>query len=146
MNDTGVVPRESFPDTHHDVYTKTVFGFWIYLLTDFMMFGSFFAAYAVLRTSTFGGPSGHLLFNLPFTLLQTLLLLTSSLTSGLAGAYAHRKNRSMTLLFFVLTLLLGIAFMGMEGVELNKMISAGNTWRQSAFLSMFFTLIGTHQL
>lgn len=134
----------------HDVdaenYDKTLFGFWIYILTDFIMFASIFATYVVLQYGTNGGLSGRELFNLPFTLVQTLILLLSSFTAGLGGAAASRKDKKMTIALFSLTFLLGMVFMGMEIASLNQLVIAGHTWHKSAFLSAFFTLVGTHGL
>jgi len=137
-------PGESYPDTHHDPYSKTVFGFWVYLLTDFILFGALFATYAVLGRNYFGGPTGHELFHLPSTLTQTLLLLTCSFTSGLAGACAHRKNQKGTVIYFLITVILGLGFLGLEYAEFSRLVAGGNGWDKSAFLSSFFTLVGTH--
>jgi len=134
--------KEHFPDSHQDVYSKTIFGFWVYLLTDFVMFATFFAAYLVLRNNTFGGPPAKELFHLPFTLVQTLILLTCSFMSGLGGVFAHRKKKMQVIVFFVLTFLLGLGFMGMQFAEYRQLISTGNTWERSAFLSGYFTLTG----
>lgn len=135
--------HESYPDTHHDTYSKTVFGFWIYILTDFILFGALFATYGVLGDRTFGGPSGSDLFNLPFILTQTLILLTASFFSGMGGASAHRKNPKTTAIHFGVAALLGILFLGMQLKELGGYVQAGHGWDQSAFLSSFFTLVGT---
>ena len=102
--------HESYPDAHHDGYSKTIFGFWLYLMTDFMLFATLFAAYAVLSKSTFGGPSSKDLFHLPFTLTQTLIMLCSTFTIGLAGATTHRRKKEATIILFLVTLILGIAF------------------------------------
>jgi cytochrome o ubiquinol oxidase subunit 3 len=134
----------TFPDPYHDAYSRTVFGFWMYLLTDFILFGTLFATYAVLKDGTYGGPSARDLFNIPVTLVQTLVLLLSSYTVGLAGAFAHRKNKGCTILFFLLTAALGVIFACMEYSELARFISEGHTWKKSAFLSSYFTLIGTY--
>lgn len=136
--------HERYPDSHHDAYSKTLFGFWIYLITDFMMFTTLFATYSVLHSHTFGGPSGRELFNLPYTLAQTCILLVSSFTIGLGGVFAHRNHKSCTIVFFIITFLLGIAFMEMEVGEFARLISGGNSWDKSAFLSIFFTLVGVH--
>lgn len=136
--------EQKYPDTHHDVYSKTVFGFWMYLLTDFILFGTFFASYVVLREGTYGGPSAKVLFDLKLALIQTLILLICSFTSGLAGVYAHRKNKNGTTGFFILTFLLGIVFTVMQFQEFGRLINSGNSWQRSAFLSAFFTLVGTH--
>lgn len=146
MKKPEVAVHESYPDTHHDIYSRTVFGFWVYILTDFVMFGTFFAAYAVLHNNTYGGPSADKLFHLPCALVQTLVLLTSSFTIGLAGASAHRRNKNWTIALFAITFLLGILFMWMELAEFTRLVNSGNSWRRSAFLSAYFTLVGTHGL
>lgn len=138
------IPDEKFPDPHHGIYSRTVFGFWIYLLTDFILFATLFAAYAVLRKALFGGTPPHLLFELPYTLIQTLILLISSYTVGIASVFAHRREKKMTLFFFSLTFLLGLAFMGMELNEFARFMASGNGWQRSAYLSAYFTLVGTH--
>lgn len=146
MKNPPLTSHESYPDTHHDVYSRTIFGFWVYLITDFVLFGVLFATYAVLSPSIFGGPSAKDLFSLPFALMQTLLLLTSSFTAGLAGAFAHRKSKKGTLLLFGVTFLLGALFMGMQLQQFHHLSSMGHGWDQSAFLSAYFTLVGTHTL
>jgi cytochrome o ubiquinol oxidase subunit 3 len=133
---------------HHssDAQDKTVFGFWVYLMTDLIMFAGLFAAYAVLRDNTFGGPSAAQLFSLPTALTETLILLTSSFTCGLAILAVHRDKKNQTLIWFGLTLLLGLTFLGFELTEFSHLIAEGNSWTRSAFLSSFFTLVGTHGL
>ncbi|MGE5196533.1 MAG: cytochrome o ubiquinol oxidase subunit III [Anaerolineae bacterium] len=138
--------HENYPDPHHDTYSRTVFGFWVYLMSDFILFGALFSTYAVLSPSTFGGASPRELFQLPFTLIQTLILLVSSLTVGLAGASTHRKQKNQTIVLFAITFLLGIAFMGMELTEFSRLIKTGNSWDKNAFLSAYFTVVGTHGL
>ncbi len=140
------IPHEHFPDAHHDSTSNTLFGFWVYLLTDFMMFAALFATYAVLRNSTFGGPSVQEVVNLPFTLIQTMLLLLSSFTSGLGVVAAHRRHQRGTIALFGITFLFGVAFLSMQLTEFSHLIESGNSWRRSALLSAFFTLIGTHGL
>ncbi|OGN55476.1 MAG: hypothetical protein A3D96_00765 [Chlamydiae bacterium RIFCSPHIGHO2_12_FULL_44_59] len=135
---------KAFPDMYHDQYSRTIFGFWMYLLTDFILFGTFFAVYAVLRKSVLGGTPPDVLFELPYTLWQTLILLGSAYTIGMGGAFAHRKQASKAMLFFGITFLLGVLFLGLEGRELARFIASGNSWQNSAFLSSFFTLVGTH--
>lgn len=144
MTHSEAIKDETYPDPHHDVYSKTLFGFWIYLLTDFMLFGTLFAVYAVLQNKTFGGPSPRDLFHLSLTFTQTLIFLCSAFTIGLGNTFAHRKNKKGTLFFFALTFLLGIVFMGIEWSEFMRFLEGGDSWRNSAFLSIFFTLIGTH--
>jgi cytochrome o ubiquinol oxidase subunit 3 len=138
--------HEPYPDTHHDHYSKTVFGFWLYLLTDFILFATFFATYAVLYKGTYGGPSGYDLFNLPLVFLQTCILLTTSYTSGIAGAYAHRKDKHKTIVFFGITFVLGCIFVAIGWAEFCRFVHGGNGWQRSAFLSAFFTLVGTHAI
>jgi cytochrome o ubiquinol oxidase subunit 3 len=125
---------------------KTVFGFWVYLMTDCVLFASLFAAFAVLRNNTFGGPPGKELFSLHFVLAETLILLTSSFTCGLAILAAHRRDKRQVLIFLAITFLLGLAFLGLELTEFSKLAGEGNSWRRSGFLSSFFTLVGTHGL
>jgi cytochrome o ubiquinol oxidase subunit III len=146
MKHSEILSHESYPDPHHGVYSRTVFGFWIYVLSDFILFGALFATYAVLHNNTFGGPSARDLFHLPFTFTQTLILLISSFTIGLAGASAHRKNKNWTLTLFAVTFLLGIVFMGMELAHFARLVHEGNGWQRSAFLSAYFTLVGTHTI
>lgn len=134
--------HEAYPDSHHDIYSKTVFGFWLYLLTDFMLFATIFAAYAVLRDNTFGGPTPRELFDLEYTTIQTFILLVSTFTISIGGVYAHRKNRGGTIFFYLLSFLLGLVFLGMEGHELTHIVAAGSGWDQNAFASAFFSLIG----
>ncbi len=126
--------------------SKTIFGFWVYLMTDCVLFASLFATFAVLRNNTYGGPSGETLFSLNFVLSETLILLTSSFTCGLGILFARRGQKDKVLLFFALTFLLGLAFLGLELHEFSHLYHEGNIWRRSGFLSAFFTLVGTHGL
>lgn len=121
-------------------------GFWIYLMTDCVLFATLFATFAVLRNATAGGPSGSELFSLPFVLLETIILLVSSFTVGLGllAARAGKKRRSLAYLF--ITMLLGILFLSLELGEFAKLLQEGHGWQRSAFLSAFFTLVGTHGL
>ena len=121
---------------------KTMFGFWVYIMTDCVLFASIFATYAVLQ----GRATGHELFNLPFVLGETLILLTSSFICGLGILAAHARNKQRVLTWFGLTFLLGLAFLGMELSEFHKLVVEGHGWQQSGFLSAYFTLVGTHGL
>lgn len=132
--------------TTSDKDATTLFGFWVYLMTDCVLFASLFATYAVLQGNTFGGPSGLGLFSLPYVLTETLILLTSSFTCGLAILAAYRNHKNQVLLWFGVTFLLGAAFLGMELTEFGRLVAAGNGWQRSGFLSAFFTLVGTHGL
>lgn len=131
---------------HHDEAPKITLGFWIYLMTDCILFASVFATFAVLRNSTAGGPSGHEIFDLPYVAVETALLLISSLTYGLAMISMEAKKLSAVYLWLVLTGLCGLGFLGMEVHEFAKLIAEGNGPQRSAFLSAFFTLVGTHGL
>jgi cytochrome o ubiquinol oxidase subunit 3 len=124
--------------------SKTVFGFWIYLMTDCILFATLFATYAVLRHSTYGGPDGQEIFSLPLVLSMTLVLLSSSFSAGLGLLAARRGDHRQVLAWFGLTFLLGAAFLTLEIREFAHLASEGNSWRASAFLSAFFTLVGTH--
>lgn len=130
----------------HGEKNGVYFGFWLYLMTDLIMFAVLFAAYAVLHGSTYGRVSIYDIFNPPFVLVETLILLTSSFISGLAVMYAKKNDKKKTIIFLTLTLLLGLAFVSMELSEFSKLISEGNDFTKSAFLSSFFTLVGTHGL
>lgn len=121
-------------------------GFWVYLMTDCVLFATLFATFAVLRSATAGGPSGADIFDLNFVLVETMLLLTSSFTVGLAVLGAARGYKKQTITWLVLTFLLGAAFLGMELWEFNQLLSNGEGWQQSAFLSSYFVLVGTHGL
>lgn len=128
------------------VYRRKTLGFWIYLMTDCVLFASLFATFAVLRTATAGGPAGSDIFDLQFVLIETMLLLTSSFTVGLAVLGAERGYKKQSIFWLVLTFLLGAAFLAMELWEFNQLIGEGHGWQQSAFLSSYFVLVGTHGL
>ncbi len=125
---------------------KTMFGFWVYLMTDCVLFASLFAVYAVLRNNTNGGETGAQLFNLPYVLAETLILLTSSFTSGIALLAVRKDSKKQTLFWFAVTFALGLAFLILELVEFHHLGTEGNSWRKSGFLSGYFTLVGTHGL
>lgn len=137
---------EVFPDPHHDSYSKTLFGFWVYLLSDFILFATLMAVYVVLRNNTYGGPPIRELTNPNFVLFQTVVMLCTSFTAGIAGAYAHRKDKIRTILWLSLTAVLGIAFLMMEFRDFTHWIATGNSWKRSGFLSALFSLLGTHAL
>jgi len=133
-------------DDHHDAGGMTVFGFWIYLMTDCILFASIFAAYAVLVNNVAGGPSGHDIFELGFVAVETALLLFSSITYGFAMLSLHSNNKGGVLTWLFITFLLGAGFIGMEVYEFHKLISEGFGPQRSGFLTGFFTLVGTHGL
>lgn len=132
-------------EKHHSD-DRIFFGFWIYLMTDLLIFAVLFATFAVLRNNTFGKATIQEIFNPPFVLTETLILLTSSFICGLGVLSAKAKDKTKTIALFSLIFLLGAIFIVMEFSEFSKLISEGNTPQASAFLSSFFTLVGTHGL
>lgn len=123
---------------------STELGFWLYIASDIMLFSAFFATYLILRNNTAGGHAAHELFELPLVLLQTLLLLTSSLVCAFALlAYKYRRTR-VTILYLIATALLGAAFLGLEIFEFTKLFNENNSWQESAFLSSYYGLVGLH--
>jgi len=125
---------------------KTSTGFWLYLMTDCILFATLFATYTVLRNSVAGGPSGVDIFQMPMVLAETLILLTSSFTCGLALITMRQGKKVEPLLWLMVTFLFGAAFLFIEVREFTALIAEGYSWQQSAFLSAFFTLVGTHGL
>lgn len=146
MNQRAMTPAMRQESHQAEANSRSIFGFWVYLMTDCVLFATLFATFAVLRGNTYGGPSGAELFDLPFVLVETLILLTSSFTCGLAVLAARQQNRRQVLLWLSLTFLLGLAFLGMELTEFHHLVQEGDSWRRSGFLSAFFTLVGTHGL
>ena len=138
MNET-VIKKES-----GEIADKYVFGFWLYLMTDLIMFASLFAVFAVLRGATFGGPAEHQLYDLKNALAETFILLTSSFMCGLAMLAAYRGKKGQAITAFAATFALGASFLGLELREFYAFAAAGNTPQASASLSAFFTLVGTH--
>src|SRR5262249_39053190 len=120
------------------------YGFWIFILSDMIMFSALFAAYAVLSGNTAGGPTGAELFNLRNVFIETMCLLFSSYTCGLGALSAERRQPGRFLIFAALTFMLGAAFLIIESTEFAGMVSKGAGPSRSAFLSSFFTLVGTH--
>jgi len=120
------------------------YGFWIFILSDFVMFSGLFAVHAVLSGNTAGGPTGSELFNLRNVFIETMCLLFSSYTCGLGALSAERRQRDRFYVFAALTLMLGAAFLFIESSEFASMVSKGAQPSRSAFLSAFFTLVGMH--
>jgi cytochrome o ubiquinol oxidase subunit 3 len=129
---------------HEDAGSLRIFGFWIYLMTDCILFATLFAGYAVLRDSVAGGPSTVDIFELPYVLTETMLLLFSSITYGYAMLAMNRNEPRYVIRWLALTFLLGLGFIGMEINEFHHLIQEGNGPDRSAFLTGFFTLVGTH--
>ncbi len=122
------------------------YGFWIFLISDIIMFAAFFATYAVLTDNTAGGPGGRDLFNIDNVAIETALLLTSSLSCGLAGIGAQARNGRLFYTAMAVTFVLGAAFLVLELQEFAGMIAVGAGPQRSGFLSAFFALIGCHGL
>jgi cytochrome o ubiquinol oxidase subunit III len=129
---------------HHDTLAIQTFGFWIYLMSDLIIFATLFATFAVLGHNYAGGPTGKELFHLPYVLGETLLLLFSSVTYGLVMLAVQDGNRKWVLIGFAVAFLLGLGFVLMEINEFHSMVAAGFGPDRSAFLSSYFTLVGTH--
>lgn len=129
-----------------DREAEKALGFWIYLMTDAIIFALLFATYAVMLKGTAGGPTGHDLFDLPRTFAETMLLLFSSATFGFATVAFWAGKRLLAAMMLVLTFGLGAGFVAMELLEFRGMIVAGAGPDRSGFLSAFFTLVGTHGL
>ncbi len=133
-------------DHHHDAGANKLFGFWIYLMSDCILFATLFATYAVLSGATAGGPIGKDIFEIPFVFVETMLLLFSSITFGFGMIAMKRKDLAGMKRWMIVTFLLGLGFIGMELYEFHHLIEAGFGPQRSAFLSAFFTLVGTHGL
>ncbi|HYA00094.1 MAG TPA: cytochrome o ubiquinol oxidase subunit III [Candidatus Binatia bacterium] len=125
---------------------RTVFGFWVYILTDCVLFASLFATYVVLHGNTAGGPSGHQLFEMPYVLAETMALLASSFTCGLAMLAAVRGRTRLAVVALALTFALGSTFLALELSEFHHLAVIGAGWSRSGFLSAYFILVGTHGL
>ena len=131
---------------HHDVAATARLGFWLYLMSDCLLFSGLFATYAVLGGHTAGAPSGQSLFELPYVLIETMFLLVSSFTCGLATLAMNAQQRNATVGWLAVTFLLGLGFVGMEVHEFAHLVAIGAGPSHSAFLSSFFTLVATHGL
>ena len=143
MVDPKTIHPESLESEAND---RVLFGFWIYLMTDLLMFSVLFATYAVLHNNTLGSAAGGELFSQPLALTETLILLTSSFTVGIAMIAARQRKKLQTLFWFGLTFALGLTFLGLEIKEFVAFFHEGHTLQSNAFLSSFFILVGTHGL
>ncbi|EKT54338.1 cytochrome o ubiquinol oxidase subunit III [Providencia burhodogranariea] len=129
---------------HHDAGGTKVFGFWVYLMSDLILFASLFATYVVLADGTAGGPEGKDIFSLKFVLGETFLLLFSSITYGFAMLAMHKGKIASVNLWLFVTFLLGLGFVIMEVYEFHELIAEGFGPDRSGFLSGFFALVATH--
>ncbi|TDR89653.1 cytochrome o ubiquinol oxidase subunit III [Enterovirga rhinocerotis] len=133
-------------DEHEHQESSTTLGFWIYLMSDCLIFAVLFATYGVLGRSYAAGPSGADLFDLTLVAVNTAMLLLSSITFGFAMLAMDRNDTRTTQIWLAVTGLFGLAFLGIELYEFSHLIHQGATPQRSAFLSAFFALVGTHGL
>jgi cytochrome o ubiquinol oxidase subunit 3 len=133
-------------DHGHGTGSPTVFGFWIYLMSDALIFAALFATFGVLSTSYAGGPTPREIFELPLVALNTAILLVSSITYGFAMLAMEGGSLRRTQLWLIATALLGAAFVGVELYEFGTLIAEGATPQRSAFLSACFSWVATHGL
>jgi cytochrome o ubiquinol oxidase subunit III len=149
MSDVMADERLHLSTVHEGPASKRIvtgYGFWIFLLSDFVMFSGFFAAYAVLLGQTAGGPKGAEIFDLRNVAIETGCLLLSSFTCGLASIAAGARNRLWFQISMAVTCVLGLAFLSIEFNEFASLIARGAGPSRSAFLSSFFALVGCHGL
>ncbi|HEY9218887.1 MAG TPA: cytochrome (ubi)quinol oxidase subunit III [Phenylobacterium sp.] len=152
LGHSGHVAAEPLPGTGHGQTgpaSKRVivgYGFWIFLLSDIVMFACFFATYAVLQGATAGGPTIRDLVDLPRVGIETGALLLSSFTCGLSFAATNVRNKLWTQVFLAMTAILGLIFVGLELQEFWELAQHGATPQRSAFLSAFYALVGLHGL
>jgi len=133
-------------DEHHEPGGSTLLGFWIYLMSDALIFATLFATYGVLGSSYAGGPTPREIFELPLVAVNTALLLISSITYGFAMIAMQEGKLGGVKAWLIVTGLLGAGFVGIELYEFSELIHEGATPQTSAFLSAFFTLVATHGL
>ncbi|HTG68477.1 MAG TPA: cytochrome o ubiquinol oxidase subunit III [Candidatus Udaeobacter sp.] len=133
-------------DDHHDQESLKMFGFWLFLITDVILFGTLFATYVVLRLNTDGGPTGAELLEMNGIIISTFLLLTSSFTSGVAVLEMNKGNKRGLILWLAITALLGASFVFLEVNEFMHLVHEGATIGTSAYWSAFYVLVGTHGL
>ena len=142
----GLNLAEQDPDTHvHAEYG--LFGFWVFLMSDAIIFALLFATYGVMLNGTAGGPAPSDVYEIKSAFIETLILLSSSFTFGMASlAMKYRRQHHLLAMWLVVTLLLGLAFLGSELHDFIKMFGEGATPERSGFLSAFFALVSTHGL
>lgn len=145
MSDLSITDRFIVRGDHHPE-NGTLLGFWLYLMSDCLVFACLFATYGVLGRSYAGGPGGAELFDLPVVATNTALLLISSITYGFAMLEMQRGKVKMVLVWLAITGLFGAGFIGLELTEFHHLILEGNGPQRSAFLSSFFALVATHGL
>lgn len=129
---------------HHNSDAMDIFGFWIYIMSDCILFASIFAAFGVLHTNTYGGVSIKTITSVPYILKETLALLLSSFTYGMAILAMYKRDRNQVISWLIITFLFGLSFVVMEVSEFVHLFFENHSWQSSAALSSFFTLVGTH--
>ena len=131
---------------HHEMETrsKVLFGFWTFILSDFILFAALFASYVVLKDNTYGAAGIQQVATLPYALVMSLVLLGCSLVSGFTLQAFKSSSKGGALFWMLVTFVLGLVFFGMDYNQLHHLYITGNSWHKSAFLSIFFTLIGMH--
>jgi cytochrome o ubiquinol oxidase subunit 3 len=141
---TDVHAHDAHGHGHHDPASKVIFGFWIFILTDCVLFAAQFATYSVLHNNTYGNIGIAELTQLPWVLVQTLLLLASCATYGLSLNGLQKGDLRKTQWWLLVTFLMGLVFVVRTFFQLDMLYVAGHGWQDSAFLSAFFSLVGTH--
>ncbi|SRR5579883_368812 len=131
-------------DHHHNADATDIFGFWIYIMSDCILFAIIFATFAVLHTDLYGGPALKELTDMPYVLVETMVLLSSSFTYGMSILALYKNEIKKVITWLIITFLLGATFVGMEINEFVHLCLEGHSWQSSAALSAFFTLVGTH--
>lgn len=143
-NALPIAPPQTTEFPEHNAAANRAFGFWIYIMSDLVLFSALFAVFAVVGRNYAGGPGGKEVFNLPYLFGETMFLLLGSAAYGLTMSGVYGENRRLVLAGLGISFLFGLAFIAMEMNEFSGMILNGNGPGRSAFLSAFFTLVGTH--
>lgn len=137
-------------DHHHDhafeADANGILGFWLYIMTDCVLFATLFAAFAVLHNSAYGGPYLKKLIELPYVFGESMFLLVSNLFYGMAILAMYKNKQGQLLNWLILTIIFGLGFVGMELNEFVHLVKEGYSWHHSAELTSFFALVGTHGL
>lgn len=128
------------------VAAKVTFGFWVYMMTDAILFAAMFATYAVLHNNTYGGPNISQVASLHHILLQTLVLILSTLTYGFSFVAFYRGAKARVLFWLALTFVLGVLFLGIEVKDMSILAQNGYNWKTSAFLSSYFMILSIHAI
>jgi cytochrome o ubiquinol oxidase subunit 3 len=136
--------QRTIPDPHQDAYSRATLGFWIYLMTDTIIFAVLFCTYHIMHDATFGGPSSKDIFELKTAFAETMILLCSTATCGFSVLAALKNKKAAIISWLAISFLLGASFIFIELHEFHALVQEGHSWTKSAFLSSFFTLVGTH--